>query len=372
MNKLEFVLVFFVMCLSNFVKGQMGSTSDIPIASEFAIPISPAFDLIGVNNALVARPGNIRDFKVDWSFKSWRLKPNIALQAQPIWEILYNKSSLQKYRKASMMMQMLSTLDVSAGTIEDESLVRRLSWATKITLYRQKDALLNPSLFKKTDSLFHERRVQVSKKLEVLDKSLKKQKLKVKRDSIKALIEEVDFESDLLDIEQKRNNLDIASAFAKKNWNASFIDVAFGRIYSYTNDTLSKLNLKGSGIAVWANMSLGIGSKILLTSLLKTISINDDIQGNTTNIISAGINFRYGSPKFNFFAESVYSRSNNNSIFENLTINLSQANALSTSYGGDWRLSRNVMLSYGIRVDYSEKFKFQKITPIAGIACMMR
>ncbi|MBK8244847.1 MAG: hypothetical protein IPK88_15590 [Saprospiraceae bacterium] len=372
MNKLRISWAIFTMCIIGTAKAQMGTTSDIPIASEFAIPISPAFDLIGVNNALVARPGNIRDFKVDWSFKSWRLKPNIALQAQPIWEILYNRSSLDKYRKASKLMQMLSTVDVSAGTIEDETLVRRLSWATKITLYRQKDALLNPSLFQKTDSLFNERRVLITEKLEVLKNDLKKQKVKEKRDSIKALIEEVDFESDLLDIEQKRNNLDIASAFAKKNWNASFIDVAFGRIYSYTNDTLSKLNLKGRGIAGWANFSIGIGPKILLTSLIKAVMISDDFTGFNTNILSAGINFRYGSPKFNFFAEGVYSKSNNNSIFDNKTINLSQANALSTSYGGDWRLSRNVMLSYGIRVDYSETIKFQRITPIAGIACMMR
>lgn len=372
MNTLRISWAIFTMCIMGNAKAQMGTTSDIPIASEFAIPISPAFDLIGVNNALVARPGNIRDFKVDWSFKSWRLKPNIALQAQPIWEILYNRSSLDKYRKASKLMQMLSTVDVSAGTIEDETLVRRLSWATKITLYRQKDALLNTSLFHKTDSLFNERRILINDKLNELKSNLKKQSDKSKRDSIQAIIEEVDFEGDLLDMEQKRNNLEIATAFAKKNWNASFIDVAFGRIYSYTNDTLSKLNLNGSGIAGWANMSLGIGSKILITSLFKTVIITDDLIGDHTNIISGGINFRYGSPKFNFFAEGVYSKSNNNSIFDNKTINLSQANAFSTSYGGDWRISRNVMLSYGIRVDYSEEIKFQRITPIAGIACMMR
>ena len=140
------------------IKAQMGSTSDIPVASEFAIPVSPAFDMIGANNALVARPGNIRDFKVDWAFKSWRLRPNLALQAQPIWEIVYNKSTLEKYRKASKFMQLLSTLDLSAGTIEDDSQVRRLPWATKLTVYRQKDALLDPSLFRETEVAFNERR----------------------------------------------------------------------------------------------------------------------------------------------------------------------------------------------------------------------
>ena len=68
MNKLRISWAIFTMCIIGSAKAQMGTTSDIPIASEFAIPISPAFDLIGVNNALVARPGNIRDFKVDWSF----------------------------------------------------------------------------------------------------------------------------------------------------------------------------------------------------------------------------------------------------------------------------------------------------------------
>ena len=61
---------------------------------EFSIPTSAAFDLLGVTPAQVTKPGNIRDFKVDWSFQSWRLKPNIAIQAQPIWELLYNRPSL--------------------------------------------------------------------------------------------------------------------------------------------------------------------------------------------------------------------------------------------------------------------------------------
>ena len=354
------------------IKAQMGSTSDIPVASEFAIPVSPAFDMIGANNALVARPGNIRDFKVDWAFKSWRLRPNLALQAQPIWEIVYNKSTLEKYRKASKFMQLLSTLDLSAGTIEDDSQVRRLSWATKLTVYRQKDALLDPSLFRETEVAFNERRKIILDQLAVQKTAFKAEKEKVKRDSIKILLEDVELQSDLLDIEQKRNNLDIASAFAKKNWNASFIDLAYGRIYSYKNDTLLKLDLKGSGYAVWLNASYGIGSKILMTGLIKTVVIRDDLKGENINLFTGGFNFRYGSPKFNFFAEALFTQTNNSLIFQDNTINLVQANSLTTSYGGDWRISRNVMLSYGVRVDYDKNFVFQSISPIAGIACMMR
>ncbi|MBK8450168.1 MAG: hypothetical protein IPL42_09200 [Saprospiraceae bacterium] len=59
-------------------------------APEFSIPVSPAFDLLGVNPCLVPKPSNLRNFKVDWSFKSYGLTPNLAIQTQPINEIYFN------------------------------------------------------------------------------------------------------------------------------------------------------------------------------------------------------------------------------------------------------------------------------------------
>lgn len=372
-SALEFRLAFACWVLLPLMgNAQFGSTSDFPVASEFSIPVSPAFDMIGVSNALVTRPGNIRDFKVDWAFKSWRLRPNLALQAQPVWEVFYNRRTLEKYQKSSLLARTLSTLDISAGTIEDDSQLRRLSFAAKITLYQQRDALMNAKLFQESNTAYEELRAPVEDSIRMLKQRLKAIRRSELRDSLQSVLDQYENESDRLDAEQKKANLEIASAYTKKFWNSSFVDVAFGRIYSYRNDTLSKLDLKGSGLAAWINASIGIGKKILITGLVRTVMLKDPFNGQQSDLWSGGFNFRYGSPKFNFFAEAVFTRTNNETIFANANVNLVQANSLTTSYGGDWRISRNVMLSYGVRVDYNRNFEFQTISPIAGIACMMR
>jgi hypothetical protein len=47
-------------------------------------------------------------------------------------------------------------------------------------------------------------------------------------------------------------------------------------------------------------------------------------------------------------------------------------NPYTINLGGDWRISRNVILNYGIRWVMDEKFKTISFTPIASISCMMR
>ena len=351
---------------------QLGSATDIPVPTEFSIPVSPAFDLLGVNNALVARPGNIRDFKVDWAFKSWRLKPNLALQAQPVWELFYNRAKLDKYRKASPLMRTLSTLDISAGTIEDQSLARRLSFAAKITLYKGRDALLDAGLFNEAEAEYNAARTEIEDRILNLKAKLRQTETDEEKQAIKDEIESNESQMDQLDVRQKNNNMSIASTFAKRNWNASFLDVAYGKMYTYSNDTLSKLDLKGSGYALWVNGSYGIGKKILLSGVVRMSVIDNPATSENSMLFSSGVNFRYGSPKFNFFAEVMYTQSKESFSFEDESQNIIAANTLSTSYGGDWRLSRNVTLTYGVRVDYDRNLKFQTIAPVAGVACMMR
>ena len=59
-------------------------SGDIMRKSEFAIPSSPAFSLLGVTPEMVTRPGSVQDFKVDWRLKNY----NIAL----IWHWKLNHS----------------------------------------------------------------------------------------------------------------------------------------------------------------------------------------------------------------------------------------------------------------------------------------
>lgn len=349
--------------------------TDLKGATEFTIPVSPAFDILGINPSQVTRPANIRDIKVDWSFRSWRLKPNIALQAQPIWEFMYNRPNLAKYRKASGFMQTLSTLDISAGTIEDDDLTRRLSVAVKLNVLRERDPLLDAALYQGVDASYQEASDALDIKVGNLKSAIKSKEFSGKKDSLEKALDYTKKELYLLDQEQRRKIQELAKNYIQEFWNTSYLDVAYGRLYAYNNDTLSNLQLKGSGYALWVNGCIGFGKKCLLSSIVKYLSINPDVHTFTENnhIFSIGSNFRYGSPRFNFFVEAFYSDANEESIaFKKSTVALTQVSKFSLSYGGDWRISRNVLLTYGVRTNYDSGMSFKSLVPIASVSCLMR
>lgn len=369
--------------------------AQIAKATEFTIPSSPAFDLLNVNPAQVTRPSNIRDFKVDWSFRSWRLKPNIALQAQPVWELFYNRADLKKYRNASAFSRLLSTLDISAGTVEDDDQSRRASLSAKLNLYHQKDPLLDKKLFLAIDTNYRKMQVERLNSLHTLQNQMKKQKSKEAKFTIEHKIDSLENYYEKLAAEQKVKIQEIAQQFVKDNWNTSHIDLAYGKVFRYKNDSLSNLQSTGLADAIWLNASTGIGKKILLTGLVRytiareikefkdTSFLKNDIVETTKkpiegtkdgNILSAGISFRYGSPKFNFFVEYVgsFQVGKSDALIGSKQSNLTQLAFHSISYGGDWRINRNITLTYGARTDFSQTGKFQNLIPVAGLACMMR
>ena len=93
---------------------------------EINVASSSIFDLMGVSSSQISKTSDVKDLKVDWSFKSWRLNPNIAIQGQPVWEIVYNRSDLSKYRSAGYFMRTLASMDISAGTVQAENNDRRI------------------------------------------------------------------------------------------------------------------------------------------------------------------------------------------------------------------------------------------------------
>lgn len=356
--------------------------SSIAKATEFAIPASPAFDLLGVNPSQIAKPSNIREFKVDWSFRSWRLKPNIALQAQPIWEIFYNKADLRAYQRANPLMKILSTLDISAGTVEDDNQLRRASMAVKLNLYRGADPLRDASIFESIDTSY--RRLQLAR-MELINEAnsfYKRARTDSARLSIEHRRDSLEVEYDRVAAEQKVRIQEIAQKYIKDHWNASHLDVAYGKVFTYENPRVDSLRLRGFADAAWVNGSLGIGKKVLITGLVRYTmqqeNHNDTIKTvvkaveTTGNILSIGGSVRYGSPKFNFFAEFIYSKGDTPKAITDDNLNVTKLGFYSISYGGDWRISRNVMLSYGVRTDFSQDFKFKNLIPVASIACMMR
>lgn len=42
------------------------------------------------------------------------------------------------------------------------------------------------------------------------------------------------------------------------------------------------------------------------------------------------------------------------------------------SMGGDWRVSRSLVLNFGMRFVYDAQWKFRAFNPVATVSCLMR
>ncbi len=290
---------------------------------ELTIPASPVFDMMGVVPAQVTRTNDIKDFKVDWSFKSWRLNPNLAIESQPVWELLYNRKEITKYQQASGFMRHFSSLDVSVGTVQTEDNDRRIGFAVKLNLYKQRDPLLSKELYQDLLPKFREEKKQLEMQLK---------ELQLKLDTTKDILQKPDLRNQVSATEQQLESIGNrrmdeinrrAKIYVDENWNASSLDVAFGKIYTYQTDsagTLTSLRLnRNTGWGAWVNGSLGIGKKILMSGLFRTTWYQEQldflVQDNSTGeqttqqaiaqntLYSVGLNLRYGGAIYNFFVE---------------------------------------------------------------------
>jgi hypothetical protein len=374
---------------------------------EFSIPPSPVFDLMGVTPSLVNRTSDIKDFKVDWSFKDWKLNPNLAIQSQPIWEIFYNRKDLSRYQDASKLMRKLASIDVSVGTVQNEQSDRRIGFAVKMNIIRQKDPLMARELYEDIGGRFADEKEQLSAQLKELE---------IKLDSTKNILDKPGLRSQISGIRETllslnaRRNEEIngrAKIFVVENWNAASLDIAFGRVYTYQTDSagsLRKLRLnRNTGMGLWLNGGLPVGKKILVSGLARITQYDEQINfllRNTNtfeettetavaenNIYSLGINLRYGSPIYSFFAEFLHERKSVKSAATALkksfdepvdreiipsSVNWTILHPNSLTIGGDWRIGKNLMINYGMRWVFDNKGKTQAFIPVAGISCMMR
>ncbi|WP_462254776.1 hypothetical protein [Ferruginibacter sp.] len=374
---------------------------------ELAIPTSPLFDLLGAAPSQVSRTADIKDFKVDWSLKNWRVNPNLSIQSQPVWELFYNRKDLKKYQQANKFQQMMASLDVSLGTVLGDNNERRIGGALKINLYKQQDPLLLKGVYDDIQKKFADELIELKIKekqlLSAMDTLVKPAELAAKREALQ-------INDALLTSFYNRRNAAIqtqALQYVSDNWNAAYLDLAFGKIYSYITDSagsLSKLSLnRNTGNALWLNFGFGAGKKGLISGLIRTsfyeeeltFTVKDEATGNeniqqaiaASKLFTLGINFRYGGPVFNFFAEFIRENKSFKTPVQALNDVLSLPNGKTVitstvkwdvvqpyiiNFGGDWRISRNVILNYGMRCVLNENFKTISFTPIANISCMMR
>jgi len=382
--------------------------SDRFTAKEFSIPPTPIFDLMGVTSAQVNRTSDIKDFKVDWSFKSYKLNPNLALQSQPVWEIFYNRKDLNKYQKASVFMRKLATLDISFGTVQDENSDRRIGIAGKINLYREKDPLMAKELYVDIGEKYSMEKTELETQLQDLNLKLDTTTNVLEKPDISAQIKAAE---DQLMTQNSRRMEEInsrAKIYVQENWNASGVDIAFGKVFSFITDSassLSKLRLnRSTALGAWINASVGLGKKFLLSGLFRTSWYQEEVdfllKDKTTldelpqkavadnTLFTMGVNLRYGSPAFSFFVELFYERKSLKTPMEALdkafevpsgnfeivssSTKWTIVNPNTLSVGGDWRISRNLLINYGLRGIFDKNWKFTALTPVVTISCMMR
>lgn len=374
---------------------------------EFLIPASPVFDLMGVTPSQVTRLADIKDFKVDWSFKSWKLNPNLALQAQPVWEFFYNRKNLSRYQQASDFMRRLASLDISMGTVQNEDDDRRIGFAGKINLYRQRDPLLARNFYDDIISKYAEEKQQLQLQCKELKQKLDSTTNILEKPSLRQQVQSAEEQLLSLNTREKEEIISRAKIYNAEHWNAASLDIAFGKIFTYQTDSsgsLKKLRLnRNTGAGVWINGGFGIGKKIFISGLVRssfyeellTFDLLDESTGDVlqqeaiaaNTLFSFGLNFRYGGAAYSFFAEFVHERKGTKTPVEALndvfialpgksivqsTVNWDVVQPYSINIGGDWRISRNVIINYGIRCVMDNRFKTTTFIPVANIACMMR
>ena len=198
-----------------------------------------------------------------------------------------------------------------------------------------------------------------------------------------------------------------AKIFVSEHWNASSLNVAVGKVYTYKTDSagsLKSLRLnRNTGFGAWINGGVGLGKKLLLSGLFRTswyeeelnFLVKDNNTGEETTqtaiaqntLFTSGLNLRYGGAIYTFFVEFLYEKKGLKTPLEALTdvfkvsgnteivkssVKWDVVHPNTLSFGGDWRISQSVVINYGMRCVFDNNWKFRTFTPVATISCMMR
>jgi len=139
------LLLIYGLCMAQYDEDYTEEEQEV-VASEFFIPSAPAFALLGVNPELVTRPGSVKKFKVDWRIKNYKVAPDLALEATPIWHFYYKNKGLEHYRKSSAFAKKLTTLSLSFGTAKIDG-INHAAIAAKMNLYEGNDPKQDTSMY---------------------------------------------------------------------------------------------------------------------------------------------------------------------------------------------------------------------------------
>lgn len=410
----------FLSANSLFLPGQEAARIE---PTDMSIPTVPAFQMLDANSPLVNQPGVVNEFKVDWSFKSYRLQPNLALEFQPIWAMVYNRPDLKKYRKANAFSRQLSTLSLSGGNLDQNDTVRLVAGAVKINLFRSYDPLLDTTVFEEINSLYVEEVVKLDSQIKELRDKRRRVKDPAMRYDLDQQISDLLDERFLLARNTREQIREKVRTVSSERWNTAHLDLAVGQSYRFLRpfqESFDSIELNRNGFSIWLNGGMGLSRRTLLTGLLKLDNFQVDFPdslgvivmdtlfvdpstgeveveerevsemvirtGNRRNI-SLGVNLRYGSPRFNGYVELV-ARSNRIPTFSDVKWDRGgdyngrtdvfkfKQSVLHREYivsvGGEWRMHNNVLLSYGLRTFVDHRLRFRNLYPVINITCLMR
>jgi hypothetical protein len=348
-----------------------------------AIPSAPVFSLLGVNPEIVSRPSDIKEFKVDWRIKNYKIAPDLALEFQPLWWLYYRKKGLDSYQQASSFDKVLSSASLSFATAKMDGL-NHMGMALKLNLYKEFDPYLDQRLQEDYELMEEEVIAPLQMELDSLLIELRITQDMELRKELLTTIEDKEAE-----IEHQRKYLmdefqRMGVEFVREKWNMDMLDVAFGLVNKYDNGGLDSLKMRYAGYGIWMNGAKGLGKNSLLTGMLRLNRI-----GSNTDFLM-GISYRYGTEKFNVFAELVLHRLGNNrangfhenEIFgANLELDIGSGwyefeegekqTLYTLSYGGDFRLSRNILLNFALRTQIKKGIGFDSFIPVANVVCLM-
>jgi hypothetical protein len=318
------------------------SSDEVARATEFAVPSVPAFVLLDVNPAQVARPAFAKDFTLDLLVKDRGLAPDLALEFHPAWIFFFEDVDHQEYREMHPAIRLLSTLSLSAATAEKDER-QNLAWAAKLSLISP-DPLL--------DAAYNS---AVSDALDISDEELAL--LQELDDSLEAANTDADrqrliarYQSEIVAAEDAATELvrEAVSDFHRRSWNAEALDVAIGQTFRYGGETLGDLDFDASGVGAWVSGGTGLGTEhFLVTGLAKIVQLGDDED------LSIGGNVRFGASRASGFVEFVH-HSPGDDLSDTRTI----------SYGGEFRLDNERKIELGIRTGYDDDFDLRELRPI--------
>jgi len=386
MQKIWILFLFFVTIASGNYAQQ--DVYDELKNAEMSIPSAPAFAMLGVNPELVMRPSDLKSFKVDWRIKNYNLAPDLALEAQPLWHFYYKKRTFDEYAAASRFAKKLSTLSLSAGTAKIDN-INHASYSIKVNLYKKNDVINDTMLLKQLKS---EHRKQLEKYNLQIDSliTLRYNSTDPKRkDEIDRALDVIRYEMQNTHEISRLKYKNIIEQYSAEHWNTTMIDVAFGSVYTYDNAGIDSLKVKRAGYAIWLNGGLKMGDHGLMSGMFRYTKIVD-----SSNKMF-GLNFRYGSQRYNFYAEVVYEVLGNyfdpnqelafdqDEYFANKYIedigsgwldfnNTETKTQYTIAYGGDFKLSKNILLNFALRTQFTSEIKLTRLLPVANIICLMK